>query len=135
MPRIQLFISARNTYIISVCMFLLQALNLFPFHILFFSKYHCKTGTLYSLFSSSHVFSALEFDTKHFGKQSLWQLEQCILPPKNAITWRLLIRKRKTFLSDLDLSEAITWQLFKSLSPCRFGFNTVSILQKCKLFI
>ena len=35
---------------------------------------------------------------------------------KNAITWKPLFKRKSTFLSKLDLSIAITWQLFKSLS-------------------
>ena len=35
---------------------------------------------------------------------------------ENAITLKPLFRTKSTFLSKLDLSEAITWQLFKSLS-------------------
>ena len=32
-----------------------------------FSKYYFKTGTICLLFLSSHVFTALEFDSNHFG--------------------------------------------------------------------
>ena len=52
---------------------------MFPFHIRFrtlktnllglisnFSKYYFKTGTICLLFISSHVFTALEFDSNHF---------------------------------------------------------------------
>ena len=31
---------------------------------------------------------------------------------KNAITWKPLFTRKSTFLSKLDLSEAISWQLF-----------------------
>ena len=54
-------------------------LNMLPFHsrlerlklicyslMTIFSKYHFKTGTLYILFLSSHVFTSLEFDS-NFG--------------------------------------------------------------------
>ena len=34
---------------------------------------------------------------------------------KIAITWKTLFREKSTFLGKLDLSEFITWQLFKSL--------------------
>ena len=34
---------------------------------------------------------------------------------KNALIWKTLLRKKSTFLSKLDLLEAITWQLFESL--------------------
>ena len=45
-------------------------------------------------------------------KQSLRQLQQGILPPKeyamlNAIAWRPLFRRNLMFLSKLDLSEAV----------------------------
>ena len=32
-----------------------------------FSKYYFKTGTIYLLFLSSHVFTTLEFDSNHFS--------------------------------------------------------------------
>ena len=38
-----------------------------------FSKYYFKTGTICLLFLSSHVFTALEFDTNHFGIL-LWEI-------------------------------------------------------------
>ena len=34
---------------------------------------------------------------------------------KNALIWKTLLRKKSTFLSKLDLLEAITWQLSESL--------------------
>ena len=128
-----------------------------------FSKYYFKTGAICFLFSSSHVFTALEFDSNHFGIL-LWKIvKPCgyneIKPPigkifrkykpirnffvmsqkqlpcsfsnnvydnykkvscskgiKNAITWKPLFRRKSTVLGKLDLSEAITWQFFKSLS-------------------
>ena len=59
---------------------LFQSLNMHLFHkklerlkliyyglILNFSKYYFKTGTIYLLFVSSHVFTTLEFDRNHFG--------------------------------------------------------------------
>ena len=38
-----------------------------------FSKYYFKTGTIYLLFLSSHVFAGLEFDSNHFGIL-LWKM-------------------------------------------------------------
>ena len=40
--------------------------NLLQFDIIFFSKYYFKTGTFFLLFLSSHVFTALEFDSNYF---------------------------------------------------------------------
>ena len=127
-----------------------------------FSKYYFKTGTICLLFSSSYAFTALEFDSNHFGAL-IWKIVKPrdhneIKPPigkilqkykpirhfvrpenncrahlqtkftaiitrystfkiiQDAITWKSLFRRKSTFLNKLDLSEAITWQLFKSLS-------------------
>ena len=57
-----------------------QSLSMLPFHIMserlkliyyslipIFSKYHFKSGTLYFLFLSSHIFTALEVDNIYFG--------------------------------------------------------------------
>ena len=63
-----------------------RLLNMLPFHIRLerllkliyyslisnFSKYYFKTGTLCLLFWSSHIFTALEFDSNYFG--ILWKL-------------------------------------------------------------
>ena len=58
--------------------------------------------------NASHVFTALEYDSNYFGIL-LWK----IVKPRDD---KLLFRRKWIFLSKLDLSEAINWQLFKYLS-------------------
>ena len=82
-------------------MFLLQSLNLLPFHISLerlkviwyrfisiSSKYHFKTGTLCLLFLSSLVFTALEFYSSYFGIP-IWK----IVKPRDHNEIKLPIRK------------------------------------------
>ena len=49
---------------------------------------------------------------------------------KDTITWKTLFRKKPTILSKLDLSEAIAWQLLKSLS-LRLQTLKEALREKC----
>ena len=56
-----------------------------------FSQYYFKTGTICILFLSSHVFTALEFDSNHFGVL-LWKIVKPrdyneIKPPIGKMFW------------------------------------------------
>ena len=104
-----------------------------------------ETGITSVLFLSPHVFTTLEFDTNHFDilffkktikpkcSKSINQSDIIFSCPKifvvlicdncnctseilkHAVTWKLLFRRKSTFLSKFALSEAINWQLLKFL--------------------
>ena len=56
---------------------------------------------------------------------------------KNAITWKSVFKRKSTFLSKIDLSEAITWLLDNLPNPCRCDFKLcyyLHFLKKWNMF-